>query len=124
MGWEIGDDGLRVLFSRDIPLLVRSQLGAPAKAFLSNQGLTVGDIARHACHPGGAKVLDAPEELYELPPGELTTAREVLRQNGNMSAATAMFVLAETMKDGTPGHWLMSALGPGFTATFALLEAS
>ncbi|MDG2269070.1 MAG: 3-oxoacyl-[acyl-carrier-protein] synthase III C-terminal domain-containing protein [Alphaproteobacteria bacterium] len=124
MGWEIGDDGLRVLFSRDIPHLVRSQLGAPAKAFLSNQGLTVGDIARHACHPGGAKVLDALEELYELPPGELTTAREVLRQNGNMSAATAMFVLAETMKDGTPGHWLMSALGPGFTATFALLEAS
>jgi predicted naringenin-chalcone synthase len=41
-----------------------------------------------------------------------------------MSAATAMFVLAETIKDGTPGNWLMSALGPGFTATFALLEAS
>jgi alkylresorcinol/alkylpyrone synthase len=124
MGWKIGDDGLGVLFSRDIPNLVRTKLGDPAKAFLAGQGLTVSDIARHACHPGGAKVLDALEELYGLPTGGLKTARDVLRKNGNMSAATAMFVLAETMKDDTPGDWLMSALGPGFTATFVLLEAS
>jgi alkylresorcinol/alkylpyrone synthase len=124
MGWEIGDDGLGVLFSRDIPQLVRTKLGEPAKAFLAGQGLNVRDIARHACHPGGAKVLDALEELYDLPKGGLKTARDVLRENGNMSAATAMFVLAETMKDSTPGYWLMSALGPGFTATFALLELS
>lgn len=124
MGWEIGDDGLGVLFSRDIPHLVRTKLGKPAKKFLERQGLTVRDIVRHACHPGGAKVLDALEELYELPPGGLETARAVLRDNGNMSAATAMFVLAETLKDNEPGHWLMSALGPGFTATFALLDAS
>ena len=124
MGWEIGDDGLGVLFSRDIPHLVRTKLGEPARQFLAGQGLTVQDIVRHACHPGGAKVLDALEELYELPEGGLKTARDVLRNNGNMSAATAMFVLAETMQDNDPGHWLMSALGPGFTATFALLEAS
>ena len=124
MGWKIGDDGLGVLFSRDIPNLVRTKLGDPAKAFLAGQGLTVSDIARHACHPGGAKVLDALEELYGLPTGGLKSARDVLRKNGNMSAATAMFVLAETMKDDTPGNWLMSALGPGFTATFVLLEAS
>ena len=124
MGWEIGDDGLGVLFSRDIPHLVRTKLGEPARQFLAGQGLTVQDIVRHACHPGGAKVLDALEELYELPVGGLKTARDVLRDNGNMSAATAMFVLAETMQDNDPGHWLMSALGPGFTATFALLEAS
>jgi len=124
MGWEIDDDGLGVLFSSDIPHLVRTRLGEPAKAFLAGQGLTPADIVRHACHPGGAKVLDALEELYELPPGGLKTAREVLRRNGNMSAATAMFVLAETMRDNDPGPWLMSALGPGFTATFALLDAS
>ncbi|MBT5570155.1 MAG: type III polyketide synthase [Alphaproteobacteria bacterium] len=123
MGWEIGDDGLGVLFSRDIPHLVRTKLGEPAKRFLEGQGLTVGDIVRNACHPGGSKVLDALEELYELPEGGLVTARKVLRENGNMSAATAMFVLSETLKDGAPGPWLMSALGPGFTATFALLEA-
>jgi alkylresorcinol/alkylpyrone synthase len=124
MGWKIGDDGLEVLFSRDIPHLVRTEMGEALKAFLAGQGLTVSDITRHACHPGGAKVLDALEELYDLRAGGLENARNVLRRNGNMSAATAMFVLAETIKDGTPGNWLMSALGPGFTATFALLEAS
>ena len=124
MGWEVTDDGLGVLFSRDIPHLVRTRLGEPATRFLESQGLTPADVVRHACHPGGAKVLDALEEIYGLPPGGLKAAREVLRQHGNMSAATAMFVLAETLKEGAPGNWLMSALGPGFTASFALLEAS
>lgn len=123
MGWEIGDDGLGVLFSRDIPNLVRTRLAEPANAFLDAHGLAPADIARHACHPGGAKVLDALEEVYGLPAGGLAAAREVLRRYGNMSAATAMFVLAETMREGVPGHWLMSALGPGFTASFTLLEA-
>ena len=123
MGWEIGDDGLGVLFSRDIPRLVRTRLREPALAFLAGHGLTPADIARHACHPGGAKVLDAPEEVYGLPAGGLAAARDVLRRHGNMSAATAMFVLADTVREGAPGHWLMSAMGPGFTASFTLLEA-
>ncbi len=123
MGWEVGDDGLGVLFSRDIPHLVRTRLREPAYAFLERHGLGPQDIARHACHPGGAKVLDALEEVYGLPPGELVIARDILRRFGNMSAATAMFVLAETMREGMAGNWLMSAMGPGFTASFALLEA-
>lgn len=124
MGWEVGDDGLGVLFSRDIPHLVRTRLREPAYAFLQGHGLGPQDITRHACHPGGAKVLDALEEVYGLPSGDLKAARDILRRFGNMSAATAMFVLAETMREGTPGNWLMSAMGPGFTASFALLEAS
>lgn len=124
MGWEVGDDGLGVLFSRDIPHLVRTRLREPAYAFLERHGLGPRDITRHACHPGGAKVLDALEEVCGLPPGDLSAARDILRRYGNMSAATAMFVLAETMREGAPGNWLMSAMGPGFTASFALLEAS
>lgn len=124
MGWEVGDDGLGVLFSRDIPHLVRTRLRDPAYAFLERHGLGPQDIARHACHPGGAKVLDALEEVYGLQAGDLVFARDILRRYGNMSAATAMFVLAETMGEGVPGNWLMSAMGPGFTASFALLEAS
>ncbi len=124
MGWEVGDDGLGVLFSRDIPHLVRTRLQEPAYAFLKRHGLGPQDITRHACHPGGAKVLDALEEVYGLPPGDLVFARDILRRFGNMSAATAMFVLAETMGENVPGNWLMSAMGPGFTASFALLEAS
>lgn len=124
MGWDIGDDGLGVLFSRDIPNLVCEQLGAPVDRFLGRCGLTRGDIARHVCHPGGAKVLDALEMVYGLPPGGLAAARDVLRRCGNMSAATAMFVLDDTLRDPVPGPWLMTALGPGFTAAFTLLDAT
>lgn len=128
MGWEIDDDGLGVLFSRDIPHLVRTELRDPARTFLARQGLTFADILRHACHPGGAKVLDALEEVYGLPPGGLAAARAVLAEYGNMSAATALFVLdrvlAEAGRDPSAkaGPWMMSALGPGFTASFALLD--
>jgi alkylresorcinol/alkylpyrone synthase len=123
MGWDIGDDGLGVLFSRDIPHLVCERLGEPVDAFLGRYGIAREDIVRHACHPGGAKVLDALEMVYGLAPGGLAHARDVLWRHGNMSAATAMFVLEEAMRDPVPGPWLMSALGPGFTAAFTLLEA-
>jgi alkylresorcinol/alkylpyrone synthase len=82
------------------------------------------------CHPGGAKVLDALEAAYELQPGALIESRDVLRDYGNMSAATVVFVLERLLNgngkaDGTPWRRaLVSALGPGFTAGFTLLENS
>ncbi|MGB0572215.1 MAG: 3-oxoacyl-[acyl-carrier-protein] synthase III C-terminal domain-containing protein [Alphaproteobacteria bacterium] len=121
MGWEVGDDGLGVLVSRDIPNLVRTRLREPAYAFLERHRLGPQDITRHASHPSGAKVLDALEEVFVLPKGDLVITRDILRRFGNMSAATVMFVLAETLREGLPGNWLMSAMGPGFTASFALL---
>lgn len=110
MGWEVGDDGLGVLFSRDIPHLVRSRLREPAYGFLESHGLGPQDIARHACHPGGAKVLDALEEVYRLPSGELKAARDILRRFGNMSAATAMFVLLQLGR-----VWVLTSLGRYWT---------
>ncbi len=75
------------------------------------------------CHPGGAKVLDALEEVFDLPPGGMTDARAVLRDYGNMSGATVMFVLERALGRGLRGRHLASSLGPGFTAAFLLLEA-
>jgi alkylresorcinol/alkylpyrone synthase len=125
MGWEVTGEGLRAIFSRDIPELVTSQLHDVAVDFLSEHGLTLRDIDCFICHPGGAKVLDALEVAFELEPGALRTAREVLRDYGNMSAATVMFVLERALGDPTPWRRaLVSALGPGFTAGFTLLENS
>ncbi|MGE0256576.1 MAG: type III polyketide synthase [Alphaproteobacteria bacterium] len=124
MGWEVGDDGLGVLFSRDIPHLVRSRLREAAERALARNGLSLADIGGHLCHPGGAKVIDALEEVYGLAPGGMGHARAVLRDYGNMSAATVLFVLAAAMADGLPGRHLLSALGPGFTASFAVLEGA
>jgi len=64
MGWEVAEDGLKPVFSRDIPHLVAGQLGAVARDFLGRHGLTLGDIERFVCHPGGPKVIDALEHAF------------------------------------------------------------
>ena len=124
MGWRVSGDGLGVLFSRDIPALIRDRYGDAAAAFLARHGLGFGDIGCFVAHPGGAKVLSAMEDVYGLAPGGLRHARAVLRRFGNMSAATALFVLAEALAAGEKGRLLLSALGPGFTAGFLLMGPS
>ncbi len=125
MGWEVTGQGLKAIFSRDIPELVTTRLHDVTVDFLSERGLTLRDIDRFVCHPGGAKVLDALAFAFEIEPERLSEARDVLRDYGNMSAATVMFVLERALASATP--WkraLLSALGPGFTAGFTLLENS
>lgn len=125
MGWRIEDDGLGVLFSRDIPTLVRQELGPVLRTYLSCQGLSLADIDAYVCHPGGAKVIEALEETLQLAPGTMTAAREVLRDYGNMSAPTVLFVLERMLAlqrpAAGPARWLLTALGPGFTAGFLTL---
>ena len=121
MGWDVTNDGLKAIFSRDIPELIGSELNALAVSFLASNGLTLADIDRFVCHPGGAKVLDALEAAFEIEPGSLVEARDVLREFGNMSAATVVFVLERVVAANARAAWnraLMTAMGPGFTAAF------
>ena len=127
MGWEVADDGLKAIFSRDIPSLVTTRLGDAASDFLARHGLAIDDIDCFICHPGGAKVITALEHAFGLTQGALIEARAVLRDYGNMSAATVMFVLerilSKTRASGTSWHRaLMNALGPGFTAGFLVID--
>jgi alkylresorcinol/alkylpyrone synthase len=124
MGWDVAEDGLTVLFSRDIPTLVRGKLRAAAVAYLARYGLALADIDGFIAHPGGAKVLDALEDVFDLQTGGMVDARAVLRDHGNMSAATVLFVLDRVLRRGLRGRHLMSALGPGFTGSFLTLEAA
>jgi alkylresorcinol/alkylpyrone synthase len=124
MGWDVVDDGLKVVFSRDIPTLIRKEIGAVVAVFLERRGLALSDIAEFCCHPGGAKVLDALEEVFGVQRRGLLHSRNVLRRYGNMSAATILFVLAESLAAGGGGRRLLTAMGPGFTAGFLLLEGS
>ena len=123
MGWDVAEDGLRAVFSRDIPALVRHHMRDVASEFLKRHGLGPRDIDHFVCHPGGAKVLTALEEAFGLGAGALADARGVLRDYGNMSAATVLFVLERTLRAGVAGRLLMTALGPGFTAGFQVIDA-
>lgn len=120
MGWSMDPTGFGVLLSRSLPKFVEERLAAPARRFLKSEGLN-GDT-RFICHPGGAKVTTAIEAAMELQTGTLRDEREVLRNYGNMSAPTVMFVLERALRRGFAGRAVLSALGPGFTASFLAIE--
>lgn len=122
MGWQIEEDGFGVLFSRDIPALIRANYRPALDDFLAGSELSVADIDAFVCHPGGAKVVDALETTLGLPAGSLVHARAVLREYGNISAASVLFVLKRVKQAGVKGKYLLSALGPGFTVGFLLLD--
>jgi alkylresorcinol/alkylpyrone synthase len=82
--------------------------------------LRLSDIDGFACHPGGAKVLDALEDAFGMQRGALVDSRGVLRDFGNMSAVTALFVL-ERMQ-WRDRRIMMTALGPGFSAVFLMID--
>ncbi len=121
MGWTVDPVGFGVVLSRSLPRFVEQRLAAPARRFIEAAKLIA---PQFICHPGGAKVLDAVETALELQKGTLRDEREVLRGNGNMSAPSVLFVLERALKRGLRGSAVLTALGPGFTASFLALEAA
>ena len=95
----------------------------PSTACAARLGTSRGEIDRFCCHPGGVKVIDAIETALHLNQGELNLEREVLRDHGNMSAPTVLFVLERLLERGLPDKVMMTAFGPGFTCAGLMLEA-
>ncbi|QGG49312.1 type III polyketide synthase [Heliorestis convoluta] len=124
MGWDLTDDGLQVVFSRHIPSLVKKEIKNIVEPFISRHKLTFDQIDFLIAHPGGLKVLDAYEEALGLEYEKTELSREILCQYGNMSSATVLFVLEETMKrEPKKGSYgLLTALGPGFCSELLLVQ--
>ncbi|MFC7703573.1 type III polyketide synthase [Plastorhodobacter daqingensis] len=122
MGWGIDPEGFEVIFHRDIPQIVEGRFRAAMEDFCARAGIAPAEIARPCCHPGGVKVLDALEGVFGLPPRGLEAERAVMRDCGNMSAPTVLFVLDRLRRDGATGPHLLTALGPGFTGAFQMLS--
>jgi alkylresorcinol/alkylpyrone synthase len=124
MGWDVDDPGLSVVFDRAIPPFIEAELADAVDGMCKQLGVKRDEIDRFCCHPGGIKVIDAIETALDLHQGELNLEREVLRDYGNMSAPTVMFVLERLLKQGLPDKVMMTAFGPGFTCAGLLLEAA
>ena len=124
MGWDVEREGLGVVFDRSIPDFTRAEFRAATETALSNCDLSLNQIDRLIAHPGGAKVVEAIEVCLELPSGTLDHEREVLRQYGNMSAPTVLFVLKSVLDSGATGQFFSCALGPGFSAAYLPIEVT
>jgi alkylresorcinol/alkylpyrone synthase len=122
MGWNVDPEGFGVIFRRTIPNFVTAHLRDAVTAILARMGLEASDIGRFICHPGGTKVVQALESALNLNQGALDHERAVLADYGNMSAPTALFVLDRVLKAGPPSRSLVTALGPGFTASCVALR--
>lgn len=117
MGWTVDPSGLGVIFDRSIPPFAEREVGPAVATILGRLGIAPDSVDRFACHPGGAKVIVALETTLQLAQGTLDHEREVLRQYGNMSAPTVLFVLERLVAAGLPQRTVLAALGPGFTCS-------
>lgn len=124
MGWSIEEDGFGVVMSTQIPRFARDELRETVELFLTRHGLDLDDLDGIVSHPGGRKVLEAISGALSIDPDKLVHGWEVLRDYGNMSSPTVMFVLERTLGAGAAGRHLMIAFGPGFTVSFAMLDIS
>jgi len=125
MGWDIIETGFKAIFSKDIPTIVRNNVKENILEFIKRFNLSIPDLKHFVLHPGGAKVLDEYEKALGLENGSIRHSRKVLKEHGNMSSATVLYVLKEFMNNEAyyEGEYgLISALGPGFSSELILFQ--
>jgi alkylresorcinol/alkylpyrone synthase len=122
MGWDIKDDGFGIVLSAELPSLMRERLAPAIDDFLDRNDFQLSDFNGFLFHPGGRKLIETVQEVLDLEQKDFRHSWEVLRQFGNMSSATALFVLSRALKAGARGLHLLAAFGPGFSAYFAVVD--
>jgi alpha-pyrone synthase len=118
--WQIGAQGFEMHLSGQVPGAILRHLRGQSSFLPEGDRRT---IALWAIHPGGRTVLDAVEAGLDLPPDSLLWSRRILRDCGNMSSATVLFVLREMMDQGAVGPGCAMAFGPGVTVETMMFRA-
>ena len=125
MGWDVVDTGFKVVLSAKVPEVVEAHVGTDVDAFLADHGLARRDVRHWIAHTGGPKVLEAFRRGLDLPPEAVERSWRSLREIGNLSSASVLFVLGDLLESGEarPGDvGLLAAMGPGFSAELVLLR--
>jgi alkylresorcinol/alkylpyrone synthase len=124
MGYDVGTEGFELVLSKDLATVVEQYIGDDVTTFLAAHGLTTTDIGAWVSHPGGPKIIDAITDSLQLPPEALELTWRSLGEIGNLSSASVLHVLRDTIAKpppaGSPG--LMIAMGPGFCSELVLLR--
>ena len=139
MAWHVSDFGFEMTLTSEVPRYIQQGIGELLSRLLQKSGLTIGDINFYAIHPGGRKILEVIEQQLGIDATDDRFAYEVLREFGNMSSATVLFVLKAVWKslmteqktdqlidsETNPvngQHILSCAFGPGLTLESMILE--
>ncbi len=125
MGWDISEQGFRIVLSPEVPEMVRKHLARDVDGFLADYGLNRNDIDTWIMHTGGPKVLEATAESLDLPDGALDVSWQTLRRVGNLSSASVLLVLEEFVnrrRPATSSYSILAAMGPGFCSELVLLR--
>jgi alkylresorcinol/alkylpyrone synthase len=124
LGFDLRDGGFHVVLSKRVPEIIAQHARRVVTEFLSEHGLSERALTFYVLHPGGPRILGALEDALHVSPGGAAVSREVLRNYGNQSSASVLFVLRETMARGVrDGVGLLAAFGPGITVELSLLRA-
>lgn len=125
MGFDLKEGGLHIVLSKDVPQMIREKIKGLVTAFLGRHSLCKEKISAFVLHPGGQKLMLYMEEELGLKPQQTEFSWSVLRECGNLSSASVIFVLHEWLTKrnlGAGAYGLMAAFGPGFSAEMLLLQ--
>ncbi len=125
MGWDIGGQGFKIVLTAEVPDLVHQYLGKDIRSLLAAHDLAVSDVGAWVSHPGGPRIIEAIEDELGVGPDALEMTWLSLAEVGNLSSASVLHVLRDTLRDrpppaGSPG--MLMAMGPGFCSELVLLR--
>jgi alkylresorcinol/alkylpyrone synthase len=124
MGFDLADSGLKMVLDIEVPEVIGQHFENIIYPFLAKNGMDIKDIDHLIFHPGGKKIIQTVEDLFGSMGKNIEVTKDVMRQYGNMSSATVLYVLDQFLQQeypkGTTG--LMLSFGPGFSAQRILLQ--
>lgn len=126
MGFDVASTGLKIVLDAEVPRIIGRHIRDDVDRFLADHGLSRDDIGWWVCHPGGPKVIEALEAALEVPRDAVALTWRSLEQVGNLSSASVLHILEDTLRERppTPGSYgVLMAMGPGFCSELVLLRA-
>ena len=123
MSWNVGNEGFEMVLNRNVPKHIENNIARAFEASIASQGFTRSDIDSFAIHPGGKNVLKAFARALGQEESALASSFEVLKNFGNMSSCTVLFVLENVLKSGKANTIFSAAFGPGLTVESAIIKA-
>ena len=121
MSWRIGDHGFDMRLSPRVPVVLKRAVSPWITSWFKGLGLDFDDIGAWAVHPGGRDILEGVRQGLGLEHEQLEPSMNILRNHGNMSSSTVLWILRDLITSGCRGPVVCLAFGPGLVGEGVLL---